>query len=90
MGAVDQFSGYMLEPCQTFQPDSIASVKITHLTGASWRGEYVKISYGRKSFTCKLGQMLDNKDKASITFPCSAECDVEVISGDIYDQRFPV
>ena len=69
-GAVDQFSGDMLGPCETYQPVSISSVKITHWQGDGWRGEYLKISYGQKSFTCKLGQMLENK--VSITFPCKA------------------
>ena len=69
-GAVDQFSGNMLQPCETFQPDKISSVKITHWKGDGWRAEYLKISYGKKSFTCKLGQIVDRD--ASITFPCSA------------------
>ena len=60
----------MLGPCETYQPEKISAVKITHWQGDGWRGEYLKISYGKKSFTCKLGQMLENK--ASITFPCSA------------------
>ena len=70
LGAVDQVSGDMLEPCETFQPDSISSVKITHWKGDGWRGEYLKISYQQKSFFCNLGQMLENN--SSITFPCSA------------------
>ena len=70
LGAVDQFSGDMLEPCETFQPDSISSVKITHWKGDGWRGEYLKISYRKKSFSCNLGQMLENN--SSITVPCSA------------------
>ena len=60
----------MLQPCETYQPDKISSVKITHWQGDGWRGEYLKISYGKKSFTCKLGQIVDHD--ASITFPCSA------------------
>ena len=69
-GAVDKFSGDMLGPCETYQPDLISSVKITHWNGDGWRGEYLKISYGIKSFTCNLGQMLESN--TSITFPCSA------------------
>ena len=69
-GNVDQFMGSMLGSCETYQPEKISSVKITHTSGKGWRGEYLKISYGEKSFTCKLGKMLDNK--ASITFPCDS------------------
>ena len=67
-GAVDQFTGDMLGPCETFQPDEIYSVTITHWQGDGWRGEYLKISYGNKSFKCILGQMVDSMK--SITFPC--------------------
>ena len=70
LGAVDLFSGDMLGPCENFQPDLISAVKITHRQGDNWRGEYLKISYGKKSFTCNLGKILENK--ASITFPCNA------------------
>mgnify|MGYP003338881311 CR=1 FL=1 len=66
---MDHFSGDLLGPCETYQPDKISSVKITNWEGDGWRAEYLKISYGKKSFTCKLGKMLENK--ASITFPCS-------------------
>ena len=69
-GNVDQFMGSMLGPCENYRPQKISSVKIIHTGGGGWRGEYLKISYGEKSFTCNLGKMLDNK--ASITFPCSA------------------
>ena len=68
---MDQFTGKMLDQCQFFQPDKISAVKITHTRGDGWKGEYLKISYGEKSFTCKLGQKLDKKTK-SITFPCSS------------------
>ena len=70
LGRIDLFSGDMLGPCETYQPDKISSVKITHKNGDGWKPEYLKISYGKKSFTCKLGQKLGNK--ASITFPCSS------------------
>ena len=66
---MDQFTGKMLDQCQFFQPDKISAVKISHRSGDGWKGEYLKISYGEKSFTCILGQKLDN-NKASITFPC--------------------
>ena len=69
-GQVDQFTGSMLGPCETFQPEKISSVKITHASGEGWRGVYLRISYGEKSFICKLGKMLDKK--ASITFPCKS------------------
>ena len=59
----------MLGPCETYQPDSISSVKITNWKGDGWRAEYLKISFGKRSFTCKLGQKLENK--ASITVPCN-------------------
>ena len=68
---MDQFTGKMLDPCQTFQPYKISAVKLTLVEGDGWKGEYLKISYGEKSFTCKLGQRLDKKTK-SITFPCSS------------------
>ena len=67
-GQVDYFWGSMLGPCETYHPEKISSVKITHASGSGWRGEYLKISYGAKIFTCKLGKMIDNR--ASITFPC--------------------
>ena len=69
-GKIDYFSGSMLGPCETFQPEKISSVKITHASGSGWRGEYLRISYRLKSFLCKLGQMIDKK--ASITFPCKS------------------
>ena len=69
-GKVDQFTGSILGECENFHPEKISSVKFTHTSGDGWRGEYLKISYDEKSFTCKLGKMLDNK--ASITFSCSA------------------
>ena len=76
-GRVDQFTGSMLGPCENYHPEKISSVKITHTSGDGWRGEYIKISYAEKSFTCILGQMLDNK--ASITFPCSASKGIKVL-----------
>ena len=69
-GKVDLFMGSMIGSCEMYQPDKITSVKITHTAGDGWKGEYLKISYGEKSFTCKLGKMLDNK--ASATFPCNS------------------
>ena len=69
-GNVDLFMGSMLGPCEKFQPEQISSVKITHTSGDGWRGEYLKISYRRKSFTCKLGKLLHSK--LSISFPCIA------------------
>ena len=68
-GKVDHFTGSVLGPCEFFHPEKISSVKFTHTSGDSWKGEYLKISYAEKSFTCNLGQMLDNN--TSITFPCS-------------------
>ena len=69
-GKVDKFTGSMLGPCENYHPKKISSVKITHFSGDGWRVEYLKITYAEKSFTCNVGQVLDNK--ASITVPCSA------------------
>ena len=68
LGAVDTYTGEMIEPCKEFHPEEISSVKFTHLKGEGWRGEYLTISYGNKSFTCKLGKVEKN---AGITFPFS-------------------
>ena len=50
--------------------DEIFSVKITHWNGDGWKPEYLKLSYGKKSFACKHGKKLDNR--ASFTFHYSA------------------
>ena len=71
-GKLDQFYGDMLGSCETFKPDHILSVQITHTGLDGWRPEYLKISYDSKSFTCKLGKRLEGR--ASITFPCSCSC----------------
>ena len=70
-GNVDEFKGSVIAPCEKYQPDEISSVKITHISGDGWRGVYLKISYGVKSFTCNLGQRIDGN--ASIEFPCSGK-----------------
>ena len=71
-GSVDKFKGSVLGTCETFNPDKINSVTITHKGSDGWVGKYLKISFSQENvFVCPLNRWIKETDGIpSITFSC--------------------
>ncbi len=72
LGSVDKFTGSVLGTCDSFNPDNIISVTITHKGGDGWMGKYLKISFNQENvFFCPLNRWIKEADGIpSLTFSC--------------------
>ena len=74
LGSIDKFTGSVLGTCETFNPDKIISVTITHKGADGWMGKYLKISFTQENvFFCHLNKWIKEADGIpSVTFSCKS------------------